>query len=203
MNPMEEIEIPWQTGPGGQMVGFPGRAGYIEAVHALYDGGFTMCSDLCGADYLTHPGRTLPAGVQPERFEVVVNLLDIAAPNRVRIRVQVPEDQPEVDSLFEIYPGVEAMEREAFDMFGIRFAGHPDLTRILMPEDWEGYPLRKDFDVGAVPVRFKEPGVAPKDLVHTGRDREDRLAAAAASASTKGQGSMDRLAARIPRRRKP
>jgi len=71
----------------------------------------------------------------------------------------VPEDEPVVPSLFDLYPGSEAMEREAFDMFGIVFANHPDMTRILMPEDWEGHPLRKDYAVGRVPVQFKEaPG---------------------------------------------
>jgi len=78
---------------------------------------------------------------------------------RVRIRVQVPEDDAEVTSLWDLYRGAEAMEREAYDMYGITFRGHPDLTRILMPEDWEGHPLRKDFGVGRVPVQFREaPG---------------------------------------------
>ena len=89
----------------------------------------------------------------------MVNLLSLSMRQRVRIRVQVPESDPEVDSLFDVYPGTEAMEREAYDMMGIVFAGHPDLTRILMPEDWEGHPLRKDYGVGRVPVQFKEaPG---------------------------------------------
>ncbi len=121
--------------------------------------GFELCSDLCAVDYLTHPGRSLPEGVTAERFEVVVNLLSLSSRRRVRIRVQVPESDPTVDSVVDIYPGADSMEREAFDMVGIIFEGHPDMTRILMPEDWEGHPLRKDYGVGRVPVQFKEaPG---------------------------------------------
>ncbi len=118
-----------------------------------------MCSDLCAVDYLSHPGRRVPEGVAPERFEVVVNLLSLSEKRRVRVRVQVPEADPVVATLFDLYPGTEAMEREAYDMHGIVFDGHPDLTRILMPEDWEGHPLRKDYGVGRVPVQFKDaPG---------------------------------------------
>ena len=138
-----------------QEVVFPTRQQYVGAVSELRDGGFEMCADLCGVDYLTHPGRSLPEGIAPKRFEVVVNLLSLSQARRVRLRVQVPEADAEVDTLFEIYPGVEAMEREAYDLFGIVFLGHPDMTRILLPEDWEGHPLRKDYGVGRVPVQFK------------------------------------------------
>lgn len=139
----------------GQQVIHPSRAGYLEVVEALYDDGFNLCSDLCAVDYLTHLGRELPQGVQAERFEVVVNLTSLAMHRRLRIRVQVPDSDPTVASLFTFHPGTEAMEREAFDLMGIRFDGHPDLTRIMMPEDWEGHPLRKDYAVGRVPVQFK------------------------------------------------
>jgi NADH-quinone oxidoreductase subunit C len=138
---------------------FPSRETYLRMVSAFKDAGFEMCADLCAVDYLTHPGRSLPDGVGPERFEVVVNLLSLSRRQRVRIRVQVPESDPAVDSLVDLYPGADAMEREVFDLMGILFVGHPDLTRILMPEDWEGHPLRKDYGVGRVPVQFKEaPG---------------------------------------------
>jgi NADH-quinone oxidoreductase subunit C len=138
---------------------FPNRATYKEMVAAFRQAGFEMCADLCAVDYLTHPGRSLPEGVRPERFEVVVNLMSLSMRQRVRVRVQVPDSDPAVDSIFDVYPGTEAMEREAYDMVGIIFTGHPDLTRILMPEDWEGHPLRKDYGVGRVPVQFKEaPG---------------------------------------------
>ena len=139
----------------GEEVLFPTRARYLDVVGGLRDGGFEMCADLCGVDYLAHPGRRLPEGVVPERFEVVVNLLSLSQARRVRVRLQVPESDAAAPSLFDLYPGTEAMEREAYDLFGIVFEGHPDMTRILMPEDWEGHPLRKDYGVGRVPVQFK------------------------------------------------
>jgi len=157
--PLPPAGVPAALSAGGQEVVFPDRARYHEVVAAYRTGGFEMLSDLCVTDYLTHPGRTLPDAVAPERFELVVVLLSLSARRRVRVRVQLPESDPVVDSLFDLFAGVEAMEREAFDMFGIRFDGHPDLTRILMPENWEGHPLRKDYGVGRVPVQFKEaPG---------------------------------------------
>ncbi len=76
-------------------------------------------------------------------------------PHRIRVRVQVPEDDPNLPSLTHIYPGTENMEREIYDMFGISFLGNPDLTRILMPDEWQGHPLRRDYAVGQVPVQFK------------------------------------------------
>ena len=114
-----------------------------------------MCVDLTGVDYSRFMNRELPAGVTPERFEVVANLLDMANRRRIRLRTQVPEDDPRVDSLFDVHPGTEATERETFDMFGVTFDGHPDPSRILMPEDWDGHPLRKDYGTGAIPVQFK------------------------------------------------
>lgn len=139
----------------GQTVLFAERDQYLATIRALADDGYAMCVDLTAVDYLEMAGRTLPAGVSAERFEVVVNLLDITNRRRIRVRVQVPEADPSIDSIFDLHPGSEAMEREVFDMFGISFTDHPDLTRILMPEDWDGHPLRKDYEVGTIPVQFK------------------------------------------------
>lgn len=139
----------------GQSVLFVSKDRYIDAVKSLALDGFEMCVDLTAVDFLVHPGRNLPADITAERFEVVVNLLSMRHHKRLRVRVQVSEDDAGIDSLFEIYPGTEAMEREVFDMFGIAFINHPDLTRILMPEDWDGHPLRKDYAVGQIPVQFK------------------------------------------------
>jgi NADH-quinone oxidoreductase subunit C len=140
----------------GQDVLHPSRETYLETVRALADDGFAMCVDLTAVDYLTHPGRPLPDGIAAERFEVVAGFLDFGHRRRIRVRVQVPADDPTLPSLFDLYPGTEAMEREAYDMFGITFTDHPDLTRILMPEDWDGHPLRKDYAVGEIPVQFKD-----------------------------------------------
>ena len=142
------------TDSHGQTVLHPSRQQYVGVVRALLDEGYEMCVDLTATDYLLMPERAMPEGVAAERFEVVVNLLSLSARQRIRLRVQVPADDPSIDSLFDLHPGTEAMEREVFDMFGITFINHPDLTRILMPEDWEGHPLRKDYDRGAIPVQF-------------------------------------------------
>ena len=134
---------------------FPERVRYFELISELKDGSFEFLSDLCAVDYLGNETRLLPEGVVPERFEVVVNLISLVNRERARVRVQVPENDCTVKSIYEIYQGAEAMEREASDLFGIVFEDHPDLTRILMPEGWEGHPLRKDYSVGRVPVQFK------------------------------------------------
>jgi len=139
----------------GQSVLHATREHYLDVVELLKRQGFNVAIDLTAVDYLVAPERYLPAGIEPERFEVVVNLLSHAKRRRLRIRVQVPDSDPVMPTLYDIYPGVEAMEREVFDMMGIVFSNHPDLTRILMPEDWEGHPLRKDYSVGRIPVQFK------------------------------------------------
>jgi NADH-quinone oxidoreductase subunit C len=139
----------------GQAVVHPTREQYLPLMKALIDEGYVVCTDLCGVDYLVFPDRSLPEGVVPERFEVVANLIDLDRRRRLRVRLQVPAADPTAPSLFDLWPGTEAMERETYDMFGIRFDNHPDLTRILMPEEWIGHPLRKDDDEARIPVQFK------------------------------------------------
>ncbi len=151
--PTEMYGVPL-TDLRGQLVLYPGREGYVALLRTLLDETFVMCADLTAVDYLLHMDRALPAGVAPERFEVVVNLLSLERRQRIRLRIQVPESDPVVPSAFDLYPGAEAFEREVYDMFGISFSDHPDLTRILMPEDWDGHPLRKDDDPGRIPVQF-------------------------------------------------
>ncbi len=144
----------------GETTLHPARDDLLDIVGALREEGWLMCLDVTAVDHLANAApRNLPDGTTPERFEVVVLLINHREARRLRVKVQVPEDDPVVPSLYAMHPGADTMEREVFDMFGIRFDGHPDLTRILMPEDWDGHPLRKDYAVGRIPVQFKgDPG---------------------------------------------
>ncbi|MDP9267210.1 MAG: NADH-quinone oxidoreductase subunit C [Acidobacteriota bacterium] len=115
------------------------RAFIREAVALLRDDTelrYDFLSDVTCVDW--HP-------VSP-RFEVVYHLLSIPRKARVRLKVRLVEDEA-VESITSVWPAANFFEREIFDLFGIRFVGHPDLNRILMPEDWEGHPLRKDYPV--------------------------------------------------------
>ncbi len=100
--------------------------------------GFSALNDLIALDNL----RALPEGGR--RFAVLYQLFRFPEPLRLRVRVDVGEEET-VDSAVPVYPAADWAEREAYDMFGIRFAGHPDLKRIYMPDDWDGFPLRKDY----------------------------------------------------------
>ncbi len=95
--------------------------------------------DLTAVDYSTYPGNTGP------RFEVVYNLISTEYHHRIRLKVRVPEEDPRVDTVSSIWQTANWHERETFDLMGIKFDGHPDLRRILLPEDWEGHPLRKEY----------------------------------------------------------
>lgn len=131
----------------GQEVVRLDRTRWLEFAQALREAGFEVCSDITAVDWYRH---------RRVRFELVVNLLSQQHRRRLRVLMPVPEDDPTAPSVVTVWPGAAFGERETYDMYGIIFDGNPDLTRILMPDEWEGHPLRKDFGVGAVPVQFKE-----------------------------------------------
>ena len=121
---------------------------------------FTQCLDVTAVDHdRRRRSRPVPAGVATERFEVVANFLSHPRNRRIRAITEVPAEDPTVASLTNLYPGLNFAEREVYDLFGVEFTDHPDLTRILMPDDWVGHPLRKDDAPARVPVTFKgDPG---------------------------------------------
>ncbi len=123
------------------------RSQLSDLATACRAAGFEVCVDVTAVDWYRS---------RRPRYQVVVNLLSHEHRRRLRVTAGVPADDPTIPSLYPVYPGVNFPEREVYDLFGITFDGHPDMTRILMPDDWEGHPLRKDFSVGSVPVRFKE-----------------------------------------------
>ncbi len=141
---------------GERLVLHPTADQWLDLAASLLADGFTMGLDLTAVDYLTYKGhRPLPERVIGERFEVVAAFADIEGNRRLWAKVQLPADEPVIASLTTFYPGLDFLEREVYDMFGIEFVGHPDLSRILMPESWQGHPLRKDYAIGAIPVQFK------------------------------------------------
>jgi NADH-quinone oxidoreductase subunit C len=124
-------------------------------------------SDLTAVDYLD-------LGRDP-RFVVVYHLMSRTNLARLRLRVPVPEDEPWIDSVADLFPNANWPEREVFDLFGIEFRGHPNLTRIMMPEDWDGHPLRKDYPIGAEEIEFSfNHEVVDASRPQTPRDREER-----------------------------
>lgn len=105
---------------------------------------YNMLTNLCGVDWIE----------EDERFEVVYHLLSIPNRDRICIKVRAAEADPTVPSVVGVWPTANWHEREVYDMFGVVFEGHPDLRRILMPADWEGHPLRKDYDLSYETVAF-------------------------------------------------
>jgi NADH-quinone oxidoreductase subunit C len=106
--------------------------------------GFTFLASVHGVDY--YP--------EEPRLGVIYELLDMSRVDRITVKLRVPLDAPTVDSVSEDWPTANHQEREVYDMFGVSFDGHPDLRRILMPEDYEGHPQRRDFPIGGEPVIF-------------------------------------------------
>jgi len=138
-------------GPVLETVFFRGRATLVVAPASIRDvlarlreHGYAFLASVHGVDY--YP--------EEPRLGVIYELLDMARVDRITVKLRVPSDAPEVDSVTPDWPTADHQEREVYDMFGVAFAGHPDLRRILMPEDYEGHPQRRDFPVGGEPVIF-------------------------------------------------
>ncbi|MEO5832790.1 MAG: NADH-quinone oxidoreductase subunit C [Nakamurella sp.] len=115
---------------------------------------FELASSISGVDY--------GAGV-PQRLHAVYHLTSMTWRRRIRLEVCVDVTDPHLPSAVEMYPTADWQEREAYDMFGLVFDGHPALTRILMPDDWEGHPQRKDYPLGGIPVEYKGAEIPPPD----------------------------------------
>jgi len=127
-------------------------------------------SDLTAVDYLD-------LGHDP-RFAVVYHLMSRTNYARLRLRAPVPEDDLWIDSVVGIFPSANWPEREVFDLFGIEFRGHPNLTRIVLPDDWEGHPLRKEYPIGAEEIEFSfNHEVVEAERPQTTREREERYSA--------------------------
>jgi len=115
---------------------------------------FELASSISGVDY--------GAGV-PNRLHSVYHLTSMTWRRRIRLEVAVDVNDPHLPSAVEVYPTADWQEREAYDMFGLIYDGHPALTRILMPDDWEGFPQRKDYPLGGIPVEYKGAEIPPPD----------------------------------------
>jgi NADH-quinone oxidoreductase subunit C len=120
---------------------------------------FELCSSVSGVDY----------GVDiPQRLHSVYHLTSMTYRRRIRLEVAIDwsgdeDGQPHCPSVVEVYPTADWQERETWDMFGIVYDGHPALTRILMPDDWDGHPQRKDYPLGGIPVEYKGAEIPPPD----------------------------------------
>ena len=122
-----------------------------DALAGLRSDGYRLLTFLTCVDHLVDSSRDWPA-----RFEMIYQLRNLETREQLRVRAFVDGDPPRVDSVYDIFPPANWDERETYDLFGIVFNNHPDLTRILMPDDWVGHPLRRDYPVGGETVEFSE-----------------------------------------------
>jgi len=123
---------------------------YKEVITNIKNDGYEMMVDLTAVDWYRK---------KEPRFELVVQFLSISKNSRKTVKVKINDENLNIQTITDLYPGANFYEREVFDMFGIEFENHPDMTRILMPDDWIGHPLRKNYGSGRIPVQFKN---APK-----------------------------------------
>jgi NADH-quinone oxidoreductase subunit C len=123
---------------------------YKEVIKNIKKDGYEMMVDLTAVDWYRK---------KEPRFELVVQFLSVSKNSRKTVKVKINDENLNIPTITDLYPGANFYEREVFDMFGIEFENHPDMTRILMPDDWIGHPLRKNYGSGRIPVQFKN---APK-----------------------------------------
>jgi len=128
------------------------------ALSGLKDEGYALLVFLSCVDHLADASRHQggPPPHQSGRYEIVYQLRNMENKEQLRVRVFVDGDPPHIDSVHDLFPPANWDERETYDMFGVVFHDHPDLTRILMPDDWVGHPLRRDYPVGGEVVEFSE-----------------------------------------------
>jgi len=146
----------------GELTLYVGRDRLLDVLRLLrdhHDLRFELLSSVSGADYLGHPQH---AG-DDRRLHAVYHLTSLTYRRRVRVEVAVTVDDPHVPSAVSVYPTADWHERETWDFFGIEFDGHPGLTRIEMPDDWDGHPQRKDYPLGGVPVEYKGAQIPPPE----------------------------------------
>jgi NADH-quinone oxidoreductase subunit C len=122
-----------------------------DALSALKDEGYRLLVFLTCVDHLVDASRQFPG-----RYEVVYELRNMDTLEQLRVRSFIDGDPPHIDSVHDLFPPANWDERETYDLFGVVFDKHPDLTRILMPDDWVGHPLRRDYPVGGEVVEFSE-----------------------------------------------
>ena len=122
-----------------------------DALSGLKDEGYRLLVFLSCVDHLADASRQWPG-----RYEVIYQLRNTETRDQLRVRTFVDGDPPHIDSVHDMFPPANWDERETYDLFGIVFNDHPDLTRILMPDDWVGHPLRRDYPVGGEVVEFSE-----------------------------------------------
>ncbi len=141
----------------GEITFFVRREKLVELCQALRDDAFLrfeVCYSVSGVNYPADTGAQLHS---------VYHLMSYTHNRRIRLEVTCPDDDPHIPSICQVYPMANYHERETYDMFGIIYDGHPSLTRILMPDDWQGHPQRKDYPLGGIPVEYKGAVVQPVD----------------------------------------
>lgn len=156
-NGIEPSAIQQVTVDRGEITCYIQRERLLDVCRVLRDDAglrFELCSSVSGVDY----GPDVP-----QRLHSVYHLTSLTYRRRIRLEVAVEVEDPHMPSVVEVYPTADWQEREAYDMFGIVYDGHPALTRIMMPDDWDGFPQRKDYPLGGIPVEYKGTEIPPPD----------------------------------------